>query len=126
MRGLVVAVCFFVVMTAGTIVVQCTLEKTSDEVIVEIDKLTDSVEKGEWDSADKTMMRLENELQETSRWIAMFVDHSEIDMIITCFSALREYEIYRDIPELMAETSTLRELIGHIPRREALSLENIL
>ena len=126
MRGLVVAVCFFVVMTAGAIAVQYTLEKTSDEVIAEIDALTETVENEEWDTADETMKRLESELHKTSRWIAMFVGHSEIDMIITCFSALKEFEIYRDIPELMAETSTLRELIGHIPRREALSLENIL
>lgn len=126
MRGVVIAACFFVLMLAGAIVVQCTLEKTSKEVIAEIDRITDEVENKQWENADKSMYQLEKELQNTAKWIAMFVEHAEIDKIIMSFSAVKEYEQYRDIPEMMAETATLRELIGHIPRREALSLENIL
>ena len=126
MRGLVVAVCFFIVTAALAFTVQKTLEKTSDSVIEGIDSLRRRAESGAWSSADEAMKELERELYKTSKWIAMFVDHSEIDMIITSFSALSEYERYREMPELMAELSTLRELIGHIPAREALSLENIL
>ncbi len=126
MRGLITAVCFFVMAAAGAIYVQQTLEKASGEVIAEIDVLSEKTEKGDWNGADRAMEKLEESLEKTSKWLSMFVDHSEIDMIITSFSALKEYEKYKETPELMAETATLRELIGHIPKKEAFSLENIL
>ncbi|MBQ7717906.1 MAG: DUF4363 family protein [Clostridia bacterium] len=126
MRGFAVAVSFFILMLSGAAVIQSTLEKTSKNVVAEIDRLADEVEKKQWENADKSMTNLEKKLHNTAKWIAMFVEHAEIDNIIMSFAAVKEYEKYRDIPEMMAETATLRELIEHIPRREALSLENIL
>ena len=126
MRGLITAICFFAAAVAGAVLIQITLEKTSGKVIKKIDVLTLTAENGEWEDADTAMTELETSLENTSKWIAMFIDHKEIDMIISCFSKLKEYEKYRELPELMGETSTLRELMGHIPKKEALSLENIL
>ena len=125
MRGVVTAVCLFIVMLIGIVLTQQLIIRTSDCIIEEINVLKENVNKEDWDRVDESEEKLEQDWEKGEKWIAMLVDHEELDLIMTTVAALKEYKKYREVPELMAEISTLEKLIEHIPHKEAPILENI-
>ena len=125
MRGVIVAASLFFVMLAGIILIQQSIEKTSEKIVAQIGDLEEKIEAEDWDGVDEGVKKLEADWEKDAKWISMLVDHDEIDLIMTTVAALKEYEKYRDLPELMAEISTLERLIEHIPHKEAPILENI-
>ena len=125
MKGLYLASAIFAVLILGIIFAQLSLEKVGEDMTKPLDKLTEAVDSDDWDVADNICSELSDRWEDNAIWLAMLIDHSETDLIITTISEISQYEKYRDKPELMAKAETLRELIAHIPKKERVNFENI-
>ena len=125
MRGTITAALLFAALITGMFFAQTSLEKTGDEMTKPLDELTEAVERDDWETADFVLKDLSEKWKENEKWLAMLIDHSETDLIITTMSEISQYEKFRDKPELMANVETLRELIKHIPKKERVTFENI-
>ena len=58
--------------------------------------------------------------------VAIILDHQEIDNIEFSLAKIKEYVASRDLPLALGQLSELKLMIEHIPRKEAVNLENIL
>ena len=73
------------------------------------------------EETDKLKVKWEKDV----KWITVLIDHRETDEINKTLSSLREYVIYREVPELMATASSLKQMFEHIPLKERLITENV-
>lgn len=126
MKGTIIAALIFAVLVTGMYFAQMSLEKVGEDMTKPLDELTEAVDKDDWNTADAVCKDLSEKWEQNAVWLSMLIDHSETDLIITTMSELSQYEKFRDKPELMAKVETLRELAEHIPKKERVTLENIL
>ena len=126
MRGVIISSVLFAALIIGMIFAQMALEKTGEKMTKPLDELTKAVETEDWETADSICKDLSEKWEDNEKWLAMLIDHGETDLIITTMSEISQYEKFRDKPELMAKVETLRELAEHIPKKERVTLENIL
>jgi hypothetical protein len=78
-----------------------------------------------WEEAQNVIENIEEDWTITKKTWAMFLDHTEIDNIDESLSKLKKYIETREPSLALAEASTLKLFIVHIPEKEALNFENI-
>lgn len=125
MRVFIAALALLLVLLIGLFCYSGFLTRESDTMLSLIDTLSREAEQGDWKNTEHAMDTLRDTWEKTSPRLALFTDHSLLDEIMLTTAAAGGYVKYREMPELMAEIETLRTLIGHIPKREQLSLYNI-
>lgn len=102
------------------------LEVTTADLLKTIDSLNRSVEKKDWDQAGKGTARLEKSWEEKAGWWPVLLDHQEMDNIKFSLARVKEYVSSHDLTLSRGQLAELREMISHIPEKEAVTLKNIL
>jgi hypothetical protein len=90
-----------------------------------ISSLEASTASQNWEEAQKELVIIQDDWEKTKKTWAMLLDHTEIDNIDEALSKLKMYIETRESSLALAEASTLKLFIIHIPEREALNLENV-
>lgn len=101
------------------------LTHQSDALISEVDGLLSATRAEDFGAVKSKMEDFTKSWEKASPRLALFTDHSTLDDIMLEASEAKGYAETADGPELLASLETLRSLISHIPKREALSLYNI-
>ncbi len=101
------------------------LTRQSDALISEIDGLISSAHAEDFSEVNTKMKHFSGSWEKVSPRLALFTDHSLLDDIMLEAAEAKGYAATHEGPELLASLETLRSLISHIPKREALSLYNI-
>ncbi|WP_027623716.1 DUF4363 family protein [Clostridium lundense] len=100
-----------------------------DKIYTNIGKLTidleQSIDKENWNSADKLVKEISNEIETNSSKISIFVNHMEIDNINNEFSKLTQYIKYHNKEEAMASLYAVRFFFEHTLKLEKINIENI-
>lgn len=125
MKSAIVAVCLFAAVVAGTLFCMDFLEKTSTDMSETIEGIARNVSGESWDEAQRQMEKLEKQWQDSEIYLHAIIDHSEIDTIADSMASIKQYLYYREAPELMAQLSSLKWFVIHIPRKERIAAENI-
>ncbi|MGE5473555.1 MAG: DUF4363 family protein [Ignavibacteriales bacterium] len=102
------------------------ISKTSKSIDTELAKLDKEVRINKWIPAYKILSTMENKWIDLKDKWALFVDHQEIDNIDLSISKMKEYIKKNDTVDALAEISSLRLLFEHIPKKESLTLTNVL
>ncbi|HBV98983.1 MAG: hypothetical protein JL50_18950 [Peptococcaceae bacterium BICA1-7] len=102
------------------------LETSTGELLKIIDSLAGAVEKKDWDQAGKETARLEKSWEEKAGWWPVLLDHQEMDNIEFSLARIKEYVSAHDLALSRGQLSELREMVRHIPEKEAVTLKNIL
>lgn len=102
------------------------LQASTDELTRNIDGITLSIEDERWSAAQMQTDELEKVWQEKARWWPIFLDHQEMDNIEFSMARVKEYVASQDNPLARGQLSELRLMIKHIPKKEAVNIENIL
>ncbi len=92
-----------------------------EATLFEIEK---SITSSDWENTSAYSKKLEEGWSSAKGLWAALIDHQEIDNIDETLSRLKKYVQTKDTSAALAEVSVLVNYIGHIPKKEALSLEN--
>jgi hypothetical protein len=105
---------------------QMFLFDTSEELGKSLEAIESMIDNSDWEGSEKDFERLREDWNSVKgRWAAL-THHDEIDNIDATFAKLGEYIKSKDSSSALAELSSLIQLIRHVPRKETLTLENIL
>ena len=117
---LVISLIFF-----GSYISANFLTSSSNDVIISLNSLEKIVRDGKWDNTNNGISSVNNKWKQIKNKWAVLLDHQEIDNIEISLSKMNEYVKARALSQSLAEISSLKLLIGHIPEKEALSLGNV-
>lgn len=102
------------------------LEASTADLLIKIDATADSIMKDDWTCAREEALSLEKKWKKTASWWPMLLDHQEMDNIEFSMARVREYISLQNAALSLGQISELREMIKHIPEKEAVTIENIL
>lgn len=125
MRIFIVSLVLFVMLTACLTGYHLFLENTVQGLMRAVDTLDEAARVEDFTSAHAALSDAEEAWEKASPRLALFITHEILDEIMHTLAEAKGYLYFRESPELMAETETLRVLIEHIEKREAPSLHNI-
>lgn len=126
MRSFAVALIILCIMVTGMFLHASALTRAGEELDDIAESIQKTIENEDWEQLPGEVDRLCDKWDNMSVWLSCVIEHDEIDTIMISVAGIREYAGYREIPELMAELSSLRELINHIPVKEKPMPQNIL
>lgn len=101
------------------------LKNNTRDLLEHVDTLDRAAREEDWAAAEAALSETANAWEEASPRFALFITHEILDDIMHTLAEAKGYLYFRESPELMAETETLRVLIEHIEKREAPSVHNI-
>ncbi|NJD02385.1 MAG: DUF4363 family protein [Ruminiclostridium sp.] len=98
---------------------------TSSELEKELSKVEDSTVSNDWNTAEKSLKKVQETWSGIKKTWAMLIDHMEIDNIDITLTRVEKYVLCKDTSSALAEAAALMKYIRHIPKKEALNIENI-
>ena len=126
MKTFIAAIVIFVSLVGFGIASYVYLEKTADKLVDKTKLLENSVHKKDWKAAEKNFASLTSSWNKANeKWTAL-IDHQELDRINISITRIREYIQVRHLPGVAAETAELKLLFLHIPKKDAINLDNLL
>lgn len=98
----------------------------SSQVLLSLSlSLEESIKQNLWDEAENRFKKLDSAWQKTQSLWTVLLNHTEIDNIDLTLAKLEQYIKTQEQGLALAEISSLKLLIRHIPEKEKLTLENI-
>ncbi len=125
MRAFIASLVLLLVISCGLAFYSGFLNRESQALLSVLDELFDAARGEDWARADAFMEKTDKLIEEKTPHLALFTNHDILDEIMESAAKAKGYAESREAPELVAEIETLRAMISHIPKREALSLYNI-
>lgn len=126
MKTFIAAIVIFVSLVGLGFASYMYLEKTSEKLVDKTELLENSIHQKDWKSAEKNFSSLTSSWNQANEKWTMLIDHQELDRINISMSRIGEYIQVRHLPGVAAETAELRLLLLHIPKKEAINLDNLL
>ena len=102
------------------------LSGKADELGVKFTHIEQAVKQNNWPDAREQMSLAAKSWSKSKAWWAVIIDHQEIDLIEIAFSRIKSYIEAKNTGLSLGEIALLRQSIEHIPKKEAISIENIL
>lgn len=119
----ITAILIFIIVS-GILVIKY-LESSSKEITGHIENIESSTKNDDWNDVTQNLQMVQKKWSKTkSKW-SMLLDHAEIDNIETSLTRMSAYIDAREKVLALAELSTLKQFVEHIPKKEVFGLENI-
>ena len=126
MKKLIWAIIVLLLFVAGSFGVEYKLKQSVDNILLDIQDLTESLKNEKWDNVDTSFENMVNKWEEKSKGWSVIVDHSEIDELTIALYKSKTYANYREKEEALAELKQFEFMIDHIPKIQKIELRNIL
>lgn len=101
------------------------LQTSSDDLTRQIQLVSSTIRQQDWETAVKHSEKLEKLWEKKAKWWPVFLDHQEMDNIEFSLARVKGYVTSKDDALSLGQLSELKLMIEHIPRKEAVNLENI-
>jgi hypothetical protein len=101
------------------------LQTSSDDLTRQIQLVSSTIRQQDWEIAVKHSEKLEKLWEQKAKWWPVFLDHQEMDNIEFSLARVKGYVTSKDDALSLGQLSELKLMIEHIPRKEAVNLENI-
>ena len=101
------------------------LQTSSGDLTRQIQLVSSTIRQQDWETAVKHSEKLEKLWEQKAKWWPVFLDHQEMDNIEFSLARVKEYVTSKDDALSLGQLSELKLMIEHIPRKEAVNLENI-
>ena len=108
-----------------SLISQSILFRTSSLLEKDLSRVEDSTVSNDWDNAEASLKKVREKWSGIKKTWAMLIDHMEIDNIDITLTRVEQYILCKDTSSALAEAAALMKYIRHIPRKEALNIENI-
>ena len=124
---IIVVLSFILFALAGFgIWINYSLSGTANELGIKFSQIEQAVKQNNWSDAVKQVSLAKKSWSTRKSWWAVIIDHQEIDNIEVAFSRIESYIDAKNTGLSLGELALLKQSIEHIPKKEAVSLENIL
>jgi hypothetical protein len=121
------AIAIILILIFGSaFILQKVLSDSSQELLEYIIEVENNTENDEWEKALIALKLAEKDWKITRKYWCMLIDHIEIDNVSNSMSKLPRLIQYKEKTLVLAEISTLKDFIKHIPVRFSCCIENIL
>lgn len=125
MKPLVIIIGLTILIVAGGCLTLYALSSESARLTDSLTELEHDIATQNWDAALKKLEEFHRKWDKVSSFWSMLIDHYEIDNIELVLSQLASYVKTQDKNEALAQMSSLRALIKHIPAKESFNLQNV-
>lgn len=125
MKPLIAIILITAIITAGGLLTLNALESESKRLDNSLSELEKQISGQDWDTAERNFREFHRKWDKISSLWSMLIDHYEIDNIELALSELDSYIKTRNKTEALAQLSSLKALVRHIPEKEAFNLKNI-
>ena len=102
------------------------LSDTADKLGVKFTNIEKAVKQNDWPVAGEQISLAEKSWSKRKTWLAVIIDHQEIDQIEMAFSRIKSYIEAKNTGLSLGDLARVRQSIEHIPKKEVVSIENIL
>lgn len=126
MKSFVAAIVILIIIISGMFFYINALENVSDELNGLISKVEKQVQNEKWEDVEQSIKEMSESFNKVKKWLPCLVEHDIIDEINVTVAKVEQYALYKEVPELMAEITALKEQTEHIAKRERLIIENLL
>lgn len=113
------------IILGSSFISQRILFKTSSELEKDLSKVENSIVSNNWNNAELSLDKVRGKWTGVKKIWAVLIDHQEIDNIDITLTKVEKYILCKDTSSALAEASALMKFIRHIPRKEALNIENV-
>lgn len=118
-------VVFVIIIMLGVYTNQL-LHTNAEELSSNIKMIMKEVEQHNWDEAYKQTVAFEKKWHDVSKWWPTIITHQELDNVLFALARLKEYVAVENVELTRGQLSELQLMIEHIPKKEAVTIENIL
>ncbi|HYF75411.1 MAG TPA: DUF4363 family protein [Candidatus Nitrosocosmicus sp.] len=125
MKPLVIIAILTILLIAGGCLTLYALNSEAERLSDELSSLEEDINNQNWDSATEKLEKFHEKWDRATTLWSMLIDHNEIDSIELVISKLVSYVRTHDKNEALAQLSSLKALIKHIPEKESFNLKNI-
>lgn len=115
-----------ILIVSGGFWINQELQISSNELVNHVDKVSEAIQTSNWDTAVEQTQDLEKTWEHEAKWWPVFLEHQEMDNIEFSMAKLKEYVASNNSALSLGQLSEIRLMIEHIPKKEKVSLENIL
>lgn len=126
MKTFIASLAVLGILIAGISVYSVYLENTTDDLLSNLDKVSECSYKEQWEECRHQTDKLIEIWIKNQPVLSMFNDHEDIDEINLSISALKESVKFEDTEHTFKSLEETKILIERIRKNETLSLENIL
>ncbi len=126
MRSVIISIVLFIVILLLIFLSMFYVSHQSRETSEILEQLKTSVKNGDWAAANVQNEVLKAKWDKDKSILAFLFDHFELDTIQISFSRLDEYVNCKDTLTSLSEISVVKMLIEHLPKRDSLTLDNLL
>ncbi|HEX3012034.1 MAG TPA: DUF4363 family protein [Syntrophomonadaceae bacterium] len=102
------------------------LQISTDHLTRQIQQVNSEIKQDSWEAAGRQTIRLEKMWKKEAKWWPVVLDHQEMDNIDFSLARVKEYVASRNSSLALGQLSEVKIMLEHIPKKEAVTLENIL
>jgi DUF1680 family protein len=124
-KKFIFALFVFTLVILSGFMIKAYLNKTTQVLLKDIDKVEANITNNEWEKAYINVVELNKTWEKTENIWTIFTNHHEIDSISVTMKTSLEYIREREKSDSLANLSSLKHFISHIPDMERIVIKNI-
>lgn len=125
MRLLLSIIVTVALIIAGGLYINHQLRLSSEQLVGQIEQVSEAIKHNDWPVAARETDRLEQVWEQQAGWWPVFFEHYEMDNIEFSMAKSKEYVDSQDAALSLGQLSEIKLMIEHMPRKEAVSLDNV-
>lgn len=126
MRAISGALIFLILLAIFGVYSSALLSRQADGLNGFLRHMEQDIDAGKWRAASKKLSKLKAEWEKVQFHWDVVIEHHEMDNIDSSLARIDKYINTEDKSQVLAEISSVRHYLKHIPKKEAFTLENIL
>lgn len=126
MRLLTIIGIILAMMVSAGVWINHSLQDAAGRLAGKVEMVSADIRLGDWPAARRDSEQMKSLWEKDARWWPVILDHQEIDNIEFTMARTTEYVKNQDLALAQGQLSELKLMLEHIPRKEAVNLENIL
>lgn len=125
MRTFAIVAVIVTLLAGGSVWYTHYISSSTGILVEQIDQVDERIQNQDWDEANSSLKKMENDWEKTKNLWSVLITHQEIDSIDITLKRLEEFVRLKSSVLAAGELSSLRLLVDHIADTEAFNLRNI-
>lgn len=125
MRTFAIVAVIVTLLGGGSVWYTHYISSSTGILVEQIDQVDERIQNQDWDKANSSLKKMENDWEKTKNLWSVLITHQEIDSIDITLKRLEEFVRLKSPVLAAGELSSLRLLVDHIADTEAFNLRNI-